>query len=85
MNNIKVIGILIKDRIKEANKTQKVLSSYSHLISSRFGYHEVSASTCSRIGMILLQLKGNPAEWSMMEKELHIIEGIEVQNMTFTA
>jgi len=84
MENLKVLGILIKDRIKEAGKTQKVLSQHRHLISSRFGFHEVSTSRCSRIGMIILQLKGNPTEWTLLESNLRQIEGIELQNMEFT-
>jgi hypothetical protein len=78
-----VLGILIKDRIKEAGKTQKVLSKHRHLISSRFGFHEVSSARCSRVGMILLQLKGDQKEWQLLESELQQIEGIELQNMEF--
>ncbi len=85
MDMFKILGILIKDRIKEAGKTQKVLTANNHLIASRMGFHEVSTSTCSRMGMIILQLKGSPGEWTMLEKQLNAIEGIELQNMTFTA
>ena len=84
MESIKVLGILIKDRIKEAGKTQKVLSQHRHLISSRFGFHEVSTEKCSRVGMIILQLKGNQTEWPLLESNLQQIEGIELQNMEFT-
>lgn len=67
MDMFKILGILIKDRIKEAGKTQKVLTANNHLIASRMGFHEVNTSTCSRMGMIILQLI---KEWTMLEKQV---------------
>jgi len=85
MAQFKVLGILIKDRIKEAGKTQDVLTKYGSIINSRLGFHEVSNETCSRVGMIILQLSGNPNLWGELEEELSEIQGIEVQNMNFFA
>lgn len=85
MAQFKVLGILIKDRIKEAGKTQEVLTKYGSIINSRLGFHEVSTETCSRVGMIILQLAGNPNLWGELEEELSEIQGIEVQNMNFFA
>jgi len=84
MNNIKIIGLLIRDRIKEAGKTQEVLNASNHLIKSRLGFHEVSSQKCSRVGMVLLQLQGEPKEWDPFINKLLEIEGLEVQSMDFT-
>lgn len=83
MKEIRIIGLLISDRIKEAGLTQQVLTEYAYIIKSRLGFHEVSEDVCSRIGVILLQLSGNPAEFDRFEAKLKEIGGIEVQHMIF--
>jgi hypothetical protein len=83
MNQIKVITILVKDRIKEAGRTQKLLTKFGHIIKNRLGSHEVSENVCSRIGVIILQLAGNPDEWTIFEKKLSEIGGIEFKTSAF--
>ncbi len=83
MKEMRILGLMITDRIKEAGRTQKVLTKNSHLIKSRLGFHEVSEDVCSRAGMILLQLGGNPTEWEQLENELQTIGGLEIQKMNF--
>ena len=38
MKKTKIIGILIRDRIKEAGKLQILLSSHNEIIRSRLGF-----------------------------------------------
>ncbi len=83
MNQIRVITILVRDRIKEAGKTQKLLTEYGNIIKTRLGSHEVSEDVCSRIGVIILQLAGNPDEWTIFENKLSEIGGIEYKCSTF--
>ena len=83
MEKLRITGILIKDRIKEAGRTQKVLSEYGHIIRSRMGYHEVSEEICSRVGTIVLTLGGKIEEQDKMMQELQNIGGIEVKEMVF--
>jgi hypothetical protein len=83
MKELRIIGLLITDRIKEAGMTQKVLTDYAHIIRSRLGFHEVTENVCSRVGVILLQLSGNTDECNKLEKALSQIGGIEVQKMSF--
>ncbi|MEI8005979.1 MAG: hypothetical protein WCI48_07210 [Bacteroidota bacterium] len=83
MKEIRIIGLLITDRIKEAGLTQRLLSEYAYLIKSRLGFHEVSEDVCSRIGVILIQLSGTTAEFDIFESKLKDIGGIEVQHMIF--
>lgn len=84
MTNYKIIGIAIKDRIKEAGKTQEVLSQYGCLIRSRLGFHEVSEYTCSRVGFIILQVIDDNKQLPNFMKDLNEVLGIEVQEMNFT-
>jgi hypothetical protein len=83
MQELRIIGLLITDRIKEAGLTQKVLSQHAHLIKSRLGFHEVSDNICSRIGVMLLQLRGKPEDCDKLENALREIGGTEVQKMSF--
>jgi hypothetical protein len=83
MIETRILGLLITDRIKEAGRTQLILSKYSRLIRSRLGFHELNDNVCSRAGIIVLHLVGNHAEWQEFENELSLIGGLEVQKMTF--
>ncbi len=78
-----MLGILVFDRIKEAGKTQKVLTKHAGVIRTRLGFHELSEEVCSRVGTILLILQGNPEKWKQLEKDLGEIGGIEIQKMKF--
>ncbi|MDT8307904.1 MAG: hypothetical protein RQ866_00095 [Bacteroidales bacterium] len=83
MQTIKIIGILIKDRIKEAGKTQVILSKYSHVIKSRFGYHELSDEKCSRQAFMILNLAPDIDNQNALMEELNTVGGIEVKDMVF--
>jgi hypothetical protein len=84
MKEIRILGLLITDRIKEAGQTQEVLSSFGHIINSRLGFHEVTEETCSRVGFIILQLAGNTADFDSLESALAEIRGLEVKRMQFS-
>jgi len=84
MIETRILGLLITDRIKEAGRTQLLLSKYSKLIRSRLGFHELNDSICSRSGIIVLHLIGNPEDWDQFEGELGDIGGLEVQKMSFS-
>jgi hypothetical protein len=83
MKETRIIGLLIRDRIKEAGRTQLALTKYAHLIKSRLGFHELNENTCSRAGVILLQLAGSSEEWLAFEEEIATIGGVEMQKMSF--
>ena len=80
---IKVLGIKIVDRIKEAGLTQEILSKHSAVITTRLGFHEVTDSLCSREAYIILHLKDDQAESLKLIKELEPLGGIEVREMQF--
>ncbi|MHC1707734.1 MAG: hypothetical protein AB9842_09450 [Bacteroidales bacterium] len=83
MTEIRILGLLITDRIKEAGRTQKVLSDHAGIIRSRLGFHELSPEKNSRTGIILLHLTGKKDEWEALEKDLSSIGGLEIQKMNF--
>ncbi|HOI87730.1 MAG TPA: hypothetical protein PLV51_07720 [Lentimicrobium sp.] len=84
MKETRIIGLMIRDRIKEAGRLQLTLSKYANLIHSRLGFHELSENTCSRMGFIILHLSGKPADWKAFEEEINSIGGVEMQHMSFT-
>jgi hypothetical protein len=84
MKELRIIGLLITDRIKEAGRTQQTLTKYAHVIKSRLGFHEVTEDVCSRAGVVILQLAGNSLECDKLEVELGEIGGLEIQRMAFS-
>jgi hypothetical protein len=84
MNEIRILGIHVIDRIKEAGKTQSVLTKHAAIIKTRLGFHEVSDEICSRNGLIVLELKGNIKDWDLLESDLQEIGGIEFKQMKFS-
>jgi hypothetical protein len=81
---IKVLGIKIIDRIKEAGLTQGILSKHSSVITTRLGFHEVTNEVCSREAYIILHLNGDPADTDKLSSELISLEGIDLREITFS-
>jgi hypothetical protein len=82
---IKVLGIKIIDRIKEAGLTQGILSKHVSVITTRLGFHEVTDEICSREAYIILHLNGDPADTDKLSFDLKSLEGIEIREMIFTS
>jgi hypothetical protein len=82
---IKVLGIKIIDRIKEAGLTQGILSKHASVITTRLGFHEVTDEVCSREAYLIIHLNGEINEYQNLEKELKILGGIEIREMKFNA
>jgi hypothetical protein len=82
---IKVLGIKIIDRIKEAGLTQGVLSRHANVITTRLGFHEVTEEVCSREAYIILHLNGDPVDTDNLAMELKKLDGIETREMVFTS
>jgi hypothetical protein len=82
---IKILGIKIIDRIKEAGLTQEILSRHATIITTRLGFHEVTESVCSREAYIILHLNGDPADSDKLRSDLEKQGGIELREMIFTA
>ncbi len=83
MNELRILGILIPDRVKDAVKIQQALTKYGCSIKTRLGLHEASSETCARNGLIILELTGKKEDWDALEKELMAVEGLKIQKMSF--
>lgn len=83
MSETRILALMITDRIKESGMVQHILSKHASLIRSRLGFHEVSDEVCSRNGIIILILTGNPTKWDEFESALSAVQGVEVQHMSF--
>jgi hypothetical protein len=81
---IKVLGIKIVDRIKEAGLTQEILSRHASVITTRLGFHEVTDNVCSREAYIILHLNDNHSESDKLIKELQPLGGIVIREMIFS-
>jgi len=82
---IKILGIKIIDRIKEAGLTQGILSRHANVITTRLGFHEVTDEVCSREAYIILHLNGDPADSEKLRSELEELGGVEMREMIFSA
>ncbi len=80
---MKILGVFISDRVKEAAEVQNMLTKYGCIIKSRIGLHDVDENKCSQNGIIILQLAGDKNEWVKLEEELKSIAGVEIKNMDF--
>ena len=78
----KVIGVLITDRVKEAGAVQETLTKHGCIIRTRLGLHQ-AGNHCSPDGLLLLELAGDINEWVELEEDLKVIDGIQVQSMSF--
>ncbi|KLO22307.1 MULTISPECIES: hypothetical protein [unclassified Marinitoga] len=83
MGKIRVLGIFIHDRKKEAGEVQRLLTGFGCIIKTRLGLHDAFDDDCSDRGLILLELAGNESLWGDLEEKLSKIEGIKVQRMDF--
>jgi len=83
MKEIRILGIYISNRVKDASLIQGILTKYGCSIKTRLGLHEVEKDLCSQSGIILLELTGNVDECNKLENELLKIEGLDVQKMIF--
>jgi hypothetical protein len=80
---IKILGIRITDRIKEAGRTQEVLSGHAQVITTRLGFHELTTELCSREAYMILHLSGDKAATGKLVSDLGEIGGIELRDMEF--
>lgn len=83
MNQMRIMGLLLTDRVKKATAVQDILTKYGCSIKTRLGMHEVSENYCDKKGFMLLELIGDKSEWEAMEKELLAVEGVIVKWMHF--
>lgn len=83
MKELRILGILVGERNKDATKIQEILTKYGCSIKTRLGLHEADDGKCSSSGLILLELTGNVEECNKLENELLAIDSVQVKKMVF--
>ncbi len=78
-----ILGIHISSRVEEVPSVQKVLTEYGCYIKTRLGLHEVSDSTCSPTGLLILEMHGDEAKIAEMHQKLQAMAGVTVKDMVF--
>lgn len=80
-----IMGIQVGNREHEALKVQELLTKYGCLIKTRLGLHDTAVEgQCSSKGLILLEfLPNQEIEIAKFEKELSVLESVEVRQMSF--
>ncbi len=80
---IRILGVLITNREKEAGNVQRILTKFGCTIKTRLGLHEISNDLCSPCGLILLELLGDTSEMDKLEAELDKLSGVQLKKMVF--
>ncbi len=83
MKEVRVLGVMINDPSKGADRIQNILTKYGCTIRTRLGIHDIDEDYASETGLMLLELAGDMQECLRLENELLALEGIDVQKMVF--
>ncbi len=78
-----ILGIQITNRVERVPEVQRVLTEFGCLIKTRLGLHDVSDSSCSPTGLLIIETYGDEASVLEMEARLAAIPGVSVQKMVF--
>jgi hypothetical protein len=83
MKEVRILGVMINDPVKGADKIQNILTKYGCSIRTRLGLHDIAGDYASDTGLMLLELTGERDECLRLENELLDLDGVEVQKMVF--
>lgn len=83
MNDIRLLGVYINERVQKSQEVQNILTRYGCSIKTRLGLHEVVDNYCSTSGLIVLELTGVCEEMDKLEQDLKAIPALQVQRMDF--
>jgi hypothetical protein len=83
MKEVRILGVMINDPSKGADRIQNILTKYGCTIRTRLGIHDIDKDYASDTGLMLLELVGDMQECLRLENELLALEGVDVQKMVF--
>jgi hypothetical protein len=83
MKEVRILGVMINDPSKGADRIQNILTKYGCTIRTRLGIHDIDKDYASDTGLMLLELVGDMQECLRLENELLTLEGVDVQKMVF--
>lgn len=84
MEEVRILGIVIENRVTESSKLQECFTKYGCSIRTRIGLHQADEKICSRSGLVLLELVGDNNNWKNLISDLDNIDGINYNFMDFT-
>ena len=79
-----IVGIHITDRVKRAAAVQKVFTQFGAHIKTRIGLHDVTESSSSPNGIVILEMVGNQRQCLTIIRKLTAIRGVEAKKMVFS-
>ncbi|ENK1242481.1 hypothetical protein K8O96_01650 [Clostridium sporogenes] len=75
-----IMAIKISPRNEVAPKVQEILTKNGCIIKTRLGLHEATNDSCSKSGLILLELLNNKKEdIETLTKDLSSLKGVSVK------
>ena len=77
-----IMAVTIDPRSAHAPEVQTILTKHGCIIKTRVGLHEVSKSSCSEQGLIILHINSTLEEITVLENDLLKIDGVKVKYMT---
>ncbi len=83
MKEVRILGVMINDPAKGADKIQGILTKYGCVIRTRLGLHDMNDGYAGDTGLMLLELIGDLQECLRLENDLLSLDGVEVQKMVF--
>jgi hypothetical protein len=78
-----ILGVHITERVKEAVEVQRHLTCFGRFIKTRLGLHDITKTSESPNGLILLEVCAPAAKVKELMKSLNAIQGVEVKSMVF--
>jgi hypothetical protein len=80
-SQVEIMGLLVERDIEVVLAVQKILTSYGCNIRTRLGVNEIFFGQPA--GLIILELKGDVVQRSLLEKDLKALEKVHVRTMVF--
>jgi hypothetical protein len=78
-----ILGVQVTNRVENVPEVQSVLSEYGCNIKTRLGLHEVGPSSCSTVGLLIVETFGEESQILRFEQKLGEIKGVVVKKMVF--
>jgi hypothetical protein len=78
-DNESVMGVLVERDADIIKEVQKILTSYGCYIRTRLGVNETFYGR--QAGLIILELKGDPQQRSLLAKELSLLRNVHVRTL----
>lgn len=78
-----IVGVHIKNRLKDSAEVQQFFTLYGCYISTRIGLHEVQDDFCADSGLVILQMVGDERFTDELVGLLNAFAGVEAKKLVF--